>query len=428
LQSSLAFDIGSGPDSFTIADLNADHLPDVITANLNDNTVSVLLNQSASTGADLSLRMVANPEPVSITQPLTYTVELINAGPQDATNVVLTDTLPGNVTFGAVNITQGTCSESQLVVTCAISNLVSGDHAFTTIKVTPGTVGQVMNSASVTASESDPAQASNTVSHSTRVDPMFKLTITKSGAGSGTVITNGDPNAINCGSSCTASLPTGTPVNLQVSPEPGSGFGGWGGACAVNGTAPGCNVTMSSDVSVSATFDTLPNFVMTLDSTSLTLSRGGTASAGLTIIPEGSSFDSAIALTCEVAGTAPAPSCTVSPSSITPGANPITAILTFNSANMASLNMQKNAFGVTLIYAFSLVLSGIVLTGLGARSGKRNFWLPLLTVMVFSLLLSACGGSGTSQQEFKSPQNFVATVSAVSGNVQHSTQLTLVVQ
>jgi uncharacterized repeat protein (TIGR01451 family) len=164
---------------------------------------------------NLSVQVTAIPEPVSATQSLTYTVALQNLEPQNATNVVLRDTLPTIVTFGSVAISQGSCSEAQLVVVCNISKLVSGDTAAATIAVTPTATGTISNSANATATEADPNSANNSQSHSTRVDPMFKLTVTKSGAGTGTVVSG---NGINCGSVCTVSLPTGTQLNIQAIP------------------------------------------------------------------------------------------------------------------------------------------------------------------------------------------------------------------
>jgi hypothetical protein len=68
----------------------------------------------------------------------------------------------------------------------------------------------------------------------------FKLTISKNGKG--TVTAN--PNA--------ATYASGTVVTLTATPDPGSPWIGWGGACS--GTATTCTLTMSSDKAVSAAF------------------------------------------------------------------------------------------------------------------------------------------------------------------------------
>jgi uncharacterized repeat protein (TIGR02543 family) len=75
------------------------------------------------------------------------------------------------------------------------------------------------------------------------------ITVTKTGAGTGTVTSA--PSGINCGSSCSASFADGTVVTLSAAADAGKTFTGWTGACS--GTGP-CQVTMSADQSVSAAF------------------------------------------------------------------------------------------------------------------------------------------------------------------------------
>ncbi len=80
------------------------------------------------------------------------------------------------------------------------------------------------------------------------------LTVTKSGAGGGTVA--GGP--ISCGSTCSGSVSrtstTNPIVTLTATPAASSVFGGWsGGGCTGTGTT--CNVTMSQAQTVNAEFD-----------------------------------------------------------------------------------------------------------------------------------------------------------------------------
>jgi len=73
----------------------------------------------------------------------------------------------------------------------------------------------------------------------------YALTVTRSG--SGTVA--GGP--INCGTTCSANVASGTTVTLTATPATGSTFTGWGGACTGTGS---CIVTMTAARSVTATF------------------------------------------------------------------------------------------------------------------------------------------------------------------------------
>ena len=77
-----------------------------------------------------------------------------------------------------------------------------------------------------------------------------KVTVTLAGTGSGTVTSN--PAGISCAPTCTASFGAATQLALTATPNPGSTFAGWGGACT--GTNSTCTVVVNSDLSVTATF------------------------------------------------------------------------------------------------------------------------------------------------------------------------------
>ncbi len=79
------------------------------------------------------------------------------------------------------------------------------------------------------------------------------LTITKSGTGSGTITST--PAAIDCGVICNETFATNTLVRLLATPSAGSGFTGWGGACANRVTLLTCDVTMDQAKTVTAAFN-----------------------------------------------------------------------------------------------------------------------------------------------------------------------------
>jgi hypothetical protein len=84
--------------------------------------------------------------------------------------------------------------------------------------------------------------------------PKETLTVDKAGGGSGTVTSS--PSGIDCGSSCSAAFDQGTEVTLIAMAAKGSKFAGWsGGGCSGTGN---CTVTMSSAVTVTATFKLVP--------------------------------------------------------------------------------------------------------------------------------------------------------------------------
>jgi hypothetical protein len=77
------------------------------------------------------------------------------------------------------------------------------------------------------------------------------LGVTLAGSGSGTVTSN--PPGIVCPPDCTENYDDMTMVTLTAAEEPGSSFAGWSGGCS--GTSLSCVVTMTTALSVFATFE-----------------------------------------------------------------------------------------------------------------------------------------------------------------------------
>lgn len=81
--------------------------------------------------------------------------------------------------------------------------------------------------------------------------PVGLLSIAKVGSGSGTVTRSG--GSLNCGSTCTESLPPGSIVTLTATPAAGSTFVGWSGnACSGTGS---CSFTINANTTVNAQFN-----------------------------------------------------------------------------------------------------------------------------------------------------------------------------
>jgi Ca2+-binding RTX toxin-like protein len=106
-------------------------------------------------------------------------------------------------------------------------------------------------------------------------EQTFALSVTKAGAGTGTVTSS--PAGINCGADCSESYARGTAVTLTASPALGSTFIGWTGCATVSGST--CTVTMSAVRSVAATFN-LQNFA-------LTVTKSGLGAGTVTSTPAG---------------------------------------------------------------------------------------------------------------------------------------------
>jgi len=85
------------------------------------------------------------------------------------------------------------------------------------------------------------------------VNSLVTYSLTASTSGNGTVTST--DGFINCPGTCNHSYPPNTPVTLNAAPVAGWTFTGWSGACT--GTGP-CNVTMTQNLSVTATFTENP--------------------------------------------------------------------------------------------------------------------------------------------------------------------------
>jgi uncharacterized repeat protein (TIGR01451 family) len=117
--------------------------------------------------ADVSI-VKSGPALVQNGSNMTYTLDVSNAGPATATNVVVTDPLPAGTTF--VSASAG-CTESAGTVTCTIASLASGASQSFSITVNVNTsANSVTDTASVTADQNDPDPGDNQSSVTTRVN------------------------------------------------------------------------------------------------------------------------------------------------------------------------------------------------------------------------------------------------------------------
>jgi uncharacterized repeat protein (TIGR02543 family) len=100
----------------------------------------------------------------------------------------------------------------------------------------------------------------------------YTLTISKSGSGSGTLTSSPTGTTFNAGTS----------VTLTATPGANSTFAGWSGACS--GTSRTCTVTMTSNLSVAA------SFIQSQPSYTLTTTKSGSGNGTITKNPSGSTF------------------------------------------------------------------------------------------------------------------------------------------
>jgi uncharacterized repeat protein (TIGR01451 family) len=128
--------------------------------------------------ADVGVSQRDSSDPLLPGAPLTYTVVVTNNGPETATGIVLTDTLPASATLHTVASTQGSCVGTVTVV-CNLGSLASGSRITVTLALTPTAAGVITNTAAVTAGEFDPVLANNTASETTAIMPQADLSVRK---------------------------------------------------------------------------------------------------------------------------------------------------------------------------------------------------------------------------------------------------------
>ena len=117
--------------------------------------------------------------------------------------------------------------------------------------------------------------ADGTVQRLVEVSQSFTLTVNRTGAGTGTVVSA--PAGITCGSVCSRTFGAGAVVTLTATAAAGSVFTGWsGGGCSGTGS---CVVTIAGATTVSAGFS--------VPTSTLAVTRTGSGSGTITSVPSG---------------------------------------------------------------------------------------------------------------------------------------------
>lgn len=143
-------------------------------SNSGDNSVTIITTVDPKQ-SDLALTK-SGPASVAAGAPISWTLTVVNNGPDAASSVVVTDTLPAGATFQSAGSSPacaltGTSGGSQ-IVTCTASLIASGGSTTFTITATaPATTGPAVNSAFVSSASTDPATGNDSTSFTTTVNP-----------------------------------------------------------------------------------------------------------------------------------------------------------------------------------------------------------------------------------------------------------------
>jgi alpha-tubulin suppressor-like RCC1 family protein len=106
----------------------------------------------------------------------------------------------------------------------------------------------------------------------------YMLNVSNAGSGTGRITSS--PAGVDCGAICGRSFAVGTSVTLTATPDAGSAFSGWSGACNGTGT---CTVTLGAITNVAAFFSPIGSAAPFL----LTAANSGSGSGRVTSSPTG---------------------------------------------------------------------------------------------------------------------------------------------
>jgi len=128
--------------------------------------------------SDLRVIKTDSVDPVTAGTPLTYTITVDNLGPSLADNVVVTDTLPANVTLLS---TTGCAEDPTAIPVCSLGSLVAGGSVQyqVTVNVDENFVGVLTNNVSVTSDSIDDDPNNDDDSETTTVGGVANLAISK---------------------------------------------------------------------------------------------------------------------------------------------------------------------------------------------------------------------------------------------------------
>ena len=144
-----------------------------------DNTVSE--DTDVVRSADVTVSKTGAPNPVTQGGTLTYTIDVTNNGPSDASGVVLVDTLPAGLEYVSHTAPAGVTCTVTGTVTCTKANTAAGasDTMTITVEVVADAGSTLTNTATVDANENDPNTGNNTAAEDTTVVAAADLSIVK---------------------------------------------------------------------------------------------------------------------------------------------------------------------------------------------------------------------------------------------------------
>lgn len=118
--------------------------------------------------ADMGITKTGSPGTITQGGTVTYTMAVTNNGPNPATGVTVTDTLPAGTSFVSASASTGSCSGAA-TVTCALGDMAVGGTATVTIVARGDSAGTVTNTARVASGVPDTNAANDSATATTTI-------------------------------------------------------------------------------------------------------------------------------------------------------------------------------------------------------------------------------------------------------------------
>ena len=149
---------GTNKVNLDVVGRNADWNP---TAVISVPTPTPTPTPTPAIAADLEVDAYASAINVSVGGQVTYTIEVDNLGPNNATGVAVGAAIPSTITTTSLQASQGSCSIANGQLDCQLGNIAANGQATITLTANMNTVGYVSTTFTGTAIETDPDAANN---------------------------------------------------------------------------------------------------------------------------------------------------------------------------------------------------------------------------------------------------------------------------
>ena len=381
------------------------------------------LNPGTTTTQTVNLSGTATPATATVTvQPATIVYGSTSTTLTASISFAGTIAPIGAVTFTVDSGTTVTasCTGSSSLLTCAASyatgSLVAGTHTITVSMGADTNYSAASNTAALTVTQAatvttvSASAVSVNPSQSVMLTATVASTTTGTPTGSVTFYDNGTSlqqvSLSNGSASLTTLLSAGSTHTITVTYSGDTDF--LGGSASATGT-----VTVTAlDFTFSATPAT----------SSETVVPGGAAAYTFKIAPPYGSYGGPVTFT--ITGLPAGATASFSPAVIAANAGPQSITLTVQTAQLLARNDRPNPFRKELPLTALLLLPLISSCKLRRRWNSRLLMLTLLVAgLGGSMLLSGCGAEPSEK-----PASYTLTVTATSGQEQHSQTVSLIVQ